>query len=128
MKILNILFVILFLVSAALQYNDPDPYLWMPIYVYGAFLCYLSIQKRYIRTLFLAGIIFYSVYALYLFFNMDGVMDWIRKHGSENIAQSMKATKPWIEQTREFFGLVILIVALSVNMAWLRGKNSIEHL
>ncbi|MFN2440746.1 MAG: hypothetical protein ABR503_16195, partial [Chitinophagaceae bacterium] len=41
---------------------------------------------------------------------------------AENIVQSMKATKPWIEETREFFGLLILIVAFIANMIWL-SKN-----
>jgi hypothetical protein len=28
----------------------------------------------------------------------------------------MEASKPWIEETREFFGLVIVIVVLLINM------------
>jgi hypothetical protein len=35
----------------------------------------------------------------------------------------MKATKPWIEETREFFGLLLLILALVMNMIWLRNKK-----
>jgi hypothetical protein len=46
------------------------------------------------------------------------VLAWAQEHDAENIAQSMKATKPWIEQTREFFGLLILCVALVSNMIW----------
>jgi flagellar biogenesis protein FliO len=40
----------------------------------------------------------------------------------------MKATKPWIEETREFFGLLILIVALIANMIWLsKTKRAATH-
>ena len=42
MKIFNITFCILFVISAALQYNDPDPWLWIPLYLYGALLCWLA--------------------------------------------------------------------------------------
>ncbi|HWJ27084.1 MAG TPA: hypothetical protein VNS32_11110 [Flavisolibacter sp.] len=35
----------------------------------------------------------------------------------------MKATKPWIEETREFLGLLLLVIALLVNSIWLR-KNA----
>ena len=122
MKVLNIFFIVLFLFSAALQYNDPDPYIWMPIYLYGALLCYLAIKGRYNRTLYISGLVVYGAYALYLFFDKTGVLDWIRKHDAENIVQTMKATKPWIEETREFLGLVILMVALGVNMVWFRKK------
>lgn len=34
--ILNVIMLCLFVTAIALQYNDPDPYLWMPIYGLGA--------------------------------------------------------------------------------------------
>jgi len=37
--------------------------------------------------------------------------------------QTMKAEKPWIEDTREFGGLVILIFVLMVNFQYAK-KNS----
>ena len=123
MKIFNILFVLLFIFSAALQYNDPDPYLWMPIYLYGAVLCWLAFKNRYYPVAYLIGIFLYAVYAAILFFAKDGVWDWCKEHNSESIVQSMKATKPWIEETREFFGLVILIVVLLVNYFYSKRKK-----
>ena len=115
MKIFNLVFAILFVFSAALQYNDPDPYVWIPIYMYGAVLCWLAFRGKFFPTLYIIGIVVYAAYAGYLFFEKDGVLDWIQQHNSENLVQSMKATKPWIEATREFLGLVILIVVLVVN-------------
>jgi hypothetical protein len=53
-------------------------------------------------------------------------LNWAEEHHAENIAQSMKATKPWIEETREFFGLLILISVLCVNMVWLRKTRISE--
>jgi uncharacterized phage-associated protein len=55
------------------------------------------------------------LYAAYLIFTNDGVIDWYTRHDAENLVQTMKAEKPWIEDTREFGGLVILIVALALN-------------
>lgn len=124
MKIFNIVFIILFIVFAALQYNDPDPYIWVPLYLFGAYLCYLTLKKRYNPVLFLTGLFVYSAYAIYLFADKTGVLAWITKHNAENIATSMKATKPWIEETREFFGLVILIVVLLINMLWLKKQST----
>lgn len=120
MKIFNIVFIVLFILFAAVQYNDPDPYVWMPIYLYAALLCYFALKGKYNRTLYLVGFAAYGLYALYLFFDKTGVLDWAGEHHGENIAETMKASKPWIEETREFFGLVIVIVVLAVNMAWLR--------
>ena len=64
----------------------------------------------------MAGILFYSIYAVYLLFDKSGVVSWAVDHHAENIAQSMQASSPWIEETREFFGLLILILALSLNL------------
>lgn len=120
MKALNIFFVIIFLLSAGLQYNDPDPYIWMPLYLYAALLCFLALRKKYKPAFYIAGLVVYTVYAIYLFFDKAGVLNWANEHNAENIAQSMKATKPWIEETREFFGLLIVIIALLINMFYFR--------
>lgn len=123
MKIFNILFCVLFIVFAALQYNDPDPYLWMPIYLYGAALCLLASRNQFYPVAYLVGIVLYSLYALYKLFDSNGVIEWIRNHHAENIARTMKAEKPWIEESREFFGLVILIVVLLLNYFYTRKKK-----
>lgn len=115
MKVFNWLFCILFVISAALQYNDPDPYVWMPIYLYGAVLCWFAANEKFYKKAYLAGISIYAIYGLFLFIDKDGVLAWFEEHQAENIAQTMHATKPWIEETREFFGLLILIVVLLIN-------------
>jgi len=63
----------------------------------------------------LLGIAVYAIYAIYKVFDKNGLLDWLNLHHAENIAETMKAQKPWIEESREFFGLVILIVVLLLN-------------
>jgi Ca2+/H+ antiporter len=123
MKAVNWFFVILFTLSAGLQYNDPDPYIWIPLYLYGAYICFQSIRGKYQRLTYIIGFITYTVYAVFLFFDTTGVWSWYHEHDAENIAQSMKATKPWIEETREFFGLLLLLIALLINWLWWRSKR-----
>ena len=123
MKVYNLIFCLLFIFSAALQYNDPDPYIWMPIYLYGAVLCWLAFRNKYHPKAYLIGIFIYLAYAIYLFFAKDGVLDWINKHNAEDIAATMKAEKPWIEETREFFGLIILIVVLAIDFFYSRKRS-----
>jgi len=123
MKVFNLIFTLLFILFAALQYNDPDPYLWIPIYLFAAAMCWLAFRQKFYPKLYLIGIAFYTIYAAYLFFSKDGMLDWIREHQSEDIASEMKATKPWIEATREVLGLVIMIVVLLVNYFYSRRKK-----
>ena len=123
MKVFNLLFCLLFIFSAALQYNDPDPYVWMPIYLYGAVLCWLAFRNKYYPKAYLIGIVVYLVYAVGLFFWKNGVLDWVTKHNAEDIASTMKAEKPWIEETREFFGLLILVVVLLIDYFYVKRKS-----
>ncbi|MDN3657344.1 transmembrane 220 family protein [Ferruginibacter paludis] len=115
MKVFNLICCFLFIVFAALQYNDPDPYVWVPIYMYTAVLCWLAAKKRYYPKLYLYGIGVYTLYAVYKVFDANGLVDWIKLHHAENIAGTMKAEQPWIEESREFFGLLILIAVLAIN-------------
>ena len=122
MKIFNLIFCILFVLFAALQYNDPDPYIWVPIYLYSAVLCWFAFNNKYYGTAYITGIIFYALYAVYKIFDQNGLLDWINEHHAENIAETMKAEKPWIEESREFFGLLILIVVLAIDLLYARKK------
>ncbi|MEO6456595.1 MAG: transmembrane 220 family protein [Ginsengibacter sp.] len=122
MKIFNIFFCIVFIIFAGLQYNDPDPYIWMPIYLYAAVLCALAANNKFYPTAYWIGIVVYGLYACYEFFAKDGVLDWIQQHNAQNIAETMKAETPWVEETREFFGLMILITVLLVNYFYSRRR------
>ncbi|MEI6088366.1 MAG: transmembrane 220 family protein [Bacteroidota bacterium] len=124
MKVFNIIFILVFILFAAVQYNDPDPYLWMPIYLYPAVLCNLAINNKYPKIGYYIGFTIFGVYALYKMFDENGVIDWIRYHQATSIASTMKAEQPWVEETREFFGLIIILVVLAIN--FIKGNKSIS--
>ena len=126
LKFFNIFFCIAFILFAAVQYNDPDPYVWMPIYLYTAILCWLAFRNKYFPGAYLLGIAAYAAYAIYKFFDQNGVWDWMTKHHATNIAGTMKAEQPWIEETREFFGLVILIVVLLIDYLYAKRKARVN--
>lgn len=115
MIVVNIIFSLAFLYFAYLNLNDPDAWLWVSIYLVAAFCCGAAVFSLYLPAVYLVAIVFYLIYAVILFFVKDGVWDWITKHKMPNIAATMQATKPWIEKTREFFGLLIVSTALFIN-------------
>jgi len=115
MLILNVVFSLAFLAFAYVNLNDNDALLWVSIYSVAALCCALAIFKKYYPTIYLVAISFYLVYAALIFFSKDGVLDWMTKYKRESIVQTMQATKPYIEKTREFFGLLIISAALAIN-------------
>ncbi len=115
MIVFNLIFTIIFTYFAYLNLNDPDAWLWVPIYLIGAFSCLTIIFGLYLPVFYAVIIILYLIYAFSLFFSKDGVLEWITKYRMQNIAATMQASKPWIEKTREFFGLLIVCTVLLLN-------------
>ena len=126
MKIFNLIFCFIFIVFGALQYNDPDPYLWIPIYLFAAFLCWKASKGAFDPKVTIVGIAFFTGYAIYKIFDPNGLIDWVNIHHAENIAETMKAEKPWVEESREFFGLIIIISVLVTNYFYGRKVSSAE--
>ena len=112
---LNILFFLSFLGFAYVNLNDGDWYLWVPIYLSAAICCGLVALGRFYPIVYLVLIAFYLVYAILLLFQKDGVHDWFVKYRRPSLVEKMQADKPYIEKTREFFGLLIIAGALLIN-------------
>ena len=113
--ILNFLLLIAFMGFAYVNLNDNDSYLWVPIYMSAAICCGMAAFGYVFPTIYLLLVTFYLIYAVMLFFQKDGVRDWIIKYNKPSLVESMQATKPYIEKTREFFGLLIIAGALLIN-------------
>jgi hypothetical protein len=99
---------ILMIIFGVLQYNDPDFWLWGPVYFIPGIIALLH-MKRNVKGIILK--LLSGLYLLYLIFYIPDVIAWIAG-GMDNIAGSMKAEEPHIELTREFFGLVICLAIL----------------
>ena len=115
MKVFNIVFCVLFLVSAGLQYNDVDPYLWVPLYGYGAWVCYIAARGRHPVGASVLGTVVYLAFAVYYLIFKHGVLEWFEFHEARDLVHSMQADKPWIEETRELGGLGILAAVMAIN-------------
>ena len=115
LAIFNVLFCVSFAAFAYMNLNDTDSWLWVPIYIVASVLCGLAVFDIHFPVLYIVVVCFYVLYAIKLFFERDGVYDWLTKYKQESIVVSMQTTKPYIEKTREFFGLLIISGALLLN-------------
>lgn len=110
-------FVALFVVFAAVQYNDPDGWIWA--------LAYLNIaailgSPNFTNKIYWV-VISLIVFALWTFSFVPDFFHWI-KMGSPSITGKMKAESPEIELVREFLGLVICDTALI--LWWIKNKGT----
>ena len=108
MKIFNGILTLLFILCAAVQFNDPDPYYWIAIYGTVAVISGFAVVGKYVKNVILTVIV---ICIIWMFTLIPGVIDWIEK-GMPSIIGSMKAESPHIEYLREFLGLFIALLAL----------------
>jgi len=110
MKILKIILGILFLLFAYFQLNDPDPLIWVSIYVLIGIMSLASAFNISSRYAILGAMVICLVGGLVSF---PGVWDYVTNQDGKTIMEGMSNDKPYIEQTREFGGLLIGLLALT---------------
>ncbi len=108
MKIVNLILAILFVSFAIVQYNDPDPWLWITLYLFIGAISAFAAFGKYSRPILIGGILICIVGILIL---VPEFVHWIQT-GAESIVESMKTEKPHIEFVREFLGLFICLITL----------------
>jgi len=110
MKILHAFLALMFVAFAALQLNDPDPYLWIPIYIVMVVVCALAyLGKFYPKIMILLTV----VYALLCVYYFPGVNEWLHLEDKSQLFDNIaKMEHPFIEESREFLGLLINISVL----------------
>lgn len=103
MKVLHVIISLLFIWFAYVQLNDPDPVLWIAIYLGVSLVAILQIIKRPAFFLALVGVVICLLGIIYL---IPDFISWV-KDGMPTITGSMKAESKYIELVREFLGLAI---------------------
>jgi len=100
----------MFLSFAFVQINDPDPVIWILIYGAMAVLSVMAIFEFY-RRKFLIGILI--LFVLYSLVYIPGFLEWCKQDNKALLFDDLaKMQYPYIEETREFLGLLICIIVL----------------
>jgi len=113
MKIFNIILALIFFSFAAVQLNDTpgDVLFWFLIYSLVGLVSAFGAFGKYNMWIIIIGL----GAALYrLFRDLPEFLIWINS-GAPSIVEEMKATSPYIETAREFFGLVLCIIVFSYH-------------
>jgi len=123
MKITNFVLALIFLLFAFVQINDPDPVLWILIYGNMAVICVLAMFRLHYIYWLGATLIFYSIYAVML---LGSAWQWLQSPDRSLLFDDIaKMQNIYIEETREFLGLVICISALAFHLLSGRKKKAV---
>ena len=111
MKFLHGLLALMFLAFTGLQFNDPDPLLWISIYGAMVVTCVMAIFKMYNKIAMVILAVSYIVYCIFLW---PGVTEWLAQENKGVLFDDvMKMEHLYIEEAREFLGLVICLMVLA---------------
>jgi hypothetical protein len=111
MKYFALVLCAVFVFFALVQFNDPDPFIWVPVYLFSSYTSFCSYKTYYNPMLLSLLCLGYFIGAIALF--PPSVSNWIFV---EEKAKSLKMNMPFIEEARESMGLIICFL---VNLVFL---------
>lgn len=110
MRIVNSILAVMFLLFAFVQINDPDPVIWILIYGSMATLCVMAIFEFYPKKFIIGLLVLFVAYSTVY---IPGVIEWLHHENKAALFDEVaKMEHLYIEESREFLGLVICIVTL----------------
>jgi hypothetical protein len=121
-KIINILLALLFALFSYFQLNDPDAIGWVILYGYVAVMAAMAAFNRFNLAFLIPGVVIFTLYFLYL---TPSIIDWFASDDNL-VGVEMTDDKPYIEKTREAFGLLMALIALIFVLVQQRKRNSVK--
>lgn len=118
-KAIHLLFGITLLGFAGLQFNDPDPVIWVSFYVICALVPLLLIVNKFYRSLFWLAVV---ICVAELINSAPGAYQYYLHMTEEPLMQGMNPQKPYIEECREFLGVLIAVGLVIVSALIARVK------
>lgn len=107
-KFTTVFIIFLMVLFAGVQFNDPDPLIWVTAYgaiaLVGIFKLFGKGNVWVNRILILSFVVAIGFYAPHL-------IQWI-KDGMPSVTEEMKADTPYVELVREGGGLVVGLLCL----------------
>lgn len=123
-KIIHFTLAVMFLIFAFVQVNDPDPLLWIITYGTLAALSVMAAFDYFIPRIMLVLLVVLSAYAVTLF---PAVREWLQQDDlSMLFDDNARSSYTFVEESREFLGLIICIVVLLIYLLRARVVRTIN--
>ena len=102
--VFNALFLLAFLLSAAVQYNDPYAMIWIAIYLVAAYMCIARFRKHQTKWLPPALLVISLVWIGML------LPDIVGQVSMPEIVESISMRTHKVEEAREIGGLMLVAI------------------
>lgn len=114
-RLVHAVIALFILTMGVIQFNDPDPAYWVTVYVLVAVVPAARVFGRRLpkTSLVAAGMVLSG-----MMIAAPGFIDYLTSGDYASIGGEMMLAKPYVEAAREFIGLAIAAVALSVYNKW----------
>lgn len=122
-KLVDGFLLIVFLAFTVLQLNDPDSVYWVAIYGFIVVIVLLAMLGKQPQVVLKGALI---VYFLLLIYYSPALYSWIFRHHAANIAQSMSTEKMYIEEAREFFGVLLCFIIIVFEYYFGKTPDKVE--
>ena len=109
-KLIDISVAIVFILFAVVHWNDPDPWIWIVMYLCVAAIPIMKLLRKRIKY-FEYGLL--VILAIGLASYLPSIYQWLQD-GMPSITSEMKADTPYVEWVREALGLLISVVVTGV--------------
>lgn len=110
MRYIHLIVSLLFFLFGLVQYNDPDFFIWIPIYLFVVFVSFASFKGlRFIKIVFIG----LAILTIWTITYIPSFLTWLQD-GMPSVTGTMKAESPYVEHVREFGGLFISFITTIV--------------
>ncbi len=99
----------MFILFAVVQYNDPDPLIWILIYCFAAAICFLAARGKYYDKVILAGVFVSFIWSMTL---VASILVALNQYGVGSIFSPSMIKDKEVEEARESMGLLIVFAIL----------------
>lgn len=113
LRLVNLAIAAIFLWCAIVQYNDPDPWLWIAVYAGASAMAGLAAFNRYYLP---ALVILAAACLVWMALLFAGVVDFLAQGDMGLLFTGMSPDRPYVELTREFGGLACIFLTCLIYL------------
>lgn len=117
LTVFNSIFFLAFLLSAAVQYNDPDAGIWIASYCVAAYMCFTQLRRKRPRWMPLILLVVSLLWIALLLPEIIGQVNW------NELFDSLSMRTQAVEEAREIGGLVLIALWSAVLFIHNRRKD-----